>query len=117
VVLACLIVFIFFFPNVIGRQLIFPALSNVFPTFAFDADTFSIQAWHGWNTELWMTIGIVLLGSLLYLTFRYWKGVYNVFPAHLSFDALYNHTLYGLENGSSTFTKRYMTGHLRDYLV
>lgn len=117
VILALFVVFIFFFPNVIGSQLIFPALSNVFPSFAFDASSFSIQAWHGWNTELWMTIGIVILGSLLYLTFRYWKGIYSVFPAHLSFDALYNNTLSGLEKGSSKFTKRYMTGYLRDYLV
>src|SRR5699024_12047861 len=42
---------------------------------------------------------------------------YRIFPAHLSFDALYNHTIAGMEKGSSTFTKRYMTGYLRDYLM
>jgi len=117
VILALFVVCIFFFPNVVGRHLIFPALSNVFPSFSLTAGSYTIQAWHGWNTELWMTIGIVLLGSLLYLTFRYWKGIYRMFPEHLSFDALYNHTLSGLETGSAKLTKRYMTGYLRDYLV
>src|SRR5699024_11743686 len=67
--------------------------------------------------ELKMTIGIILLGSLLFLLYRYWKGIYRLFPEEFSLDALYNHTLSGLEKGSSKVTKGYMTGYLRDYLV
>lgn len=117
VILALFVVFIFAFPNVVGQQLVMPALESVFPSFTFDGGAFSIQAWHGWNTELWMTIGIVIVGSLLYKTYRHWEKIYRIFPAHLSFDAVYNHTIAGMEKGSSTFTKRYMTGYLRDYLM
>src|SRR5699024_11353889 len=67
--------------------------------------------------ELKMTIGIILLGSLLFLLYRYWKGIYRLFPEEFSLDALYNYTLSGLEKGSSKVTKGYMTGYLRDYLV
>ncbi|HLQ72210.1 MAG TPA: Na+/H+ antiporter subunit A, partial [Bacillota bacterium] len=117
IILGCLIIFTFFFPNMLGYNLIFPAIVDVFPSFNLEPTAFSILAWHGWNTELWMTIGIVLLGSVLYLTFRHWKVIYRLFPEHLSFDTLYNHTLFGLEKGSAWFTRKYMTGYLRDYLV
>jgi len=117
VILGVLIIGIFFFPNVVGKYVIFPAMGSVFPTFALEAENFPIEAWHGFNTELKMTIGIVLLGSLLYLLFRHWKGIYRLFPDKFSLDALYNHTLSGLEKGSSKVTKGYMTGYLRDYLI
>lgn len=117
VILALFIIFIFFFPNVIGRQFIVPALADVFPSLQLNASAFTIQAWHGWSREVWMTAGIVSLGSFLYLTYRYWQAIYRLFPPSLSFDELYNVTLSGLEKGSAKMTKRYMTGHLRDYLV
>src|SRR5699024_6399315 len=91
VILALLVVFIFIFPNQLGSHLVFPALVDVFPSLNMEVGNFSIHAWHGWNTELWMTIGIVVLGSILYLTLRHWKMIYGLFPEHLTFDALYNH--------------------------
>lgn len=116
-ILGVFIVGIFFFPNIIGKYIIFPAMGSIFPTFNLQAADFPISAWHGFNTELWMTIGIIVLGTLLYLTFRYWRIIYRLFPETRSLDALYNHTLEGMERGASRVTKGYMTGFLRDYLV
>lgn len=117
VILGGLIIGIFFVPNIVGKYLIFPAMGSIFPSFALKTSDFPISAWHGFNTELWMTIGIVVFGAILYVTMRKWSGIYNLFPAKLSFDALYNHTLSGVEAGSSKVTKWYMTGFLRDYLI
>lgn len=116
-ILGVFIVGIFFFPNVIGKYIIFPAMGSIFPTFNLQAADFPISAWHGFNTELWMTIGIIVLGTLLYLTLRYWRRIYRLFPDTRSLDALYNHTLGGMERGAARVTKGYMTGFLRDYLV
>lgn len=117
VILTLLILGIFFFPNVVGKYIIFPAMGSVFPAFDLAAGDFPISAWHGFNAEFAMTIGLVVLGSLLFMLLRYWKGVYRLFPAAWSLDALYNHSLLGLENVASKITKWYMTGFLRDYLV
>lgn len=117
IVLGIFIVGIFFFPNLVGEYLIYPALSHMLPSLTLSPSSYSITAWHGFNTELMMTIGIVLAGSLLYLTRRYWTGIYRLFPETRSFDALYNSTLSGMEKGSTRITTFYMTGFLRDYLV
>ena len=117
IVLGIFIVGIFFFPNLVGEYLIYPALSHMLPSLTLSPSSYSITAWHGFNTELMMTIGIVLAGSLLYLTRRYWTGIYRLFPETRSFDALYNSTLSGMEKGSTRITTFYMTGSLRDYLV
>ncbi|MFC0299711.1 Na+/H+ antiporter subunit A [Virgibacillus soli] len=117
IILGCAIIGIFFFPNMVGTYLIAPAMSSLFPNLERADLLFPISIWHGWNTEIFMTIGIVIIGSFLYKTFRYWSGIYRLFPTSLSLDALYHVTLSRLETGSKKVTNTYMTGHLRDYLV
>src|SRR5690625_2277244 len=117
IILGLFVVGIFFFPNLVGKYLIYPALGHIFPSMTLQLDAYSITAWHGFNTELLMTIAIVLVGGSLYLTLRHWRGVYRLFPETRSFDAVYNRSLSGMEKGSAKLTKLYMTGFLRDYLV
>ena len=117
IILGLFVVAIFFTPNLVGKYLIYPALGHIFPSMTLQLDAYSITAWHGFNTELMMTIAIVLIGGILYLTLRRWRGVYRLFPETRSFDAVYNHSLSGMEKGSAKLTKLYMTGFLRDYLV
>ena len=118
-VLAILVVGIFFFPNIIGKYLISPAMAAIYPTLTkVDDLTPHISAWHGWGyTPLLMTIGVIVIGFLLYRFLRYWRSVYEVVPLRLSLDALYNGTLTRMESGATTLTNFYMRGYLRDYLV
>lgn len=118
VTLAVLVVAIFFFPNVLGHYVLRPAMASVFPTFA-DGDYLgqTISAWHGFNAEIWMTIGVIFFGVILYLSRDYWKGVYNLFPEQWSLDHLYNNSLEQMEKLSTGFTTSYMTGSLRHYLL
>lgn len=116
--LSGLIIVIFFFPNVISEALLHPTLASLYEPLANSAAlTPQITAWHGWNSELLMTIGIVIVGTILYLLFRYWSKVYTLFPERLSLDALYNGTLDRIEKSSSRLTKFYMTGSLRNYFA
>ena len=65
IILAFFVVLIFFFPNVLGKQHPEPAFVSVMPSIPLEAVDIKISAWHGWNTELFMTIGVVLAGLLL----------------------------------------------------
>ncbi|WP_054704162.1 Na+/H+ antiporter subunit A [Bacillus sp. JCM 19041] len=118
VILASLVVAFFFFPNILGEYILEPAYGAVMPTFV-EANVFdhSIYAWHGFNTELMMTLGVVGFGIVLYRLWPSWKGIYAIFPAKLSLDSLYNNSLLTLERGSTSITNRYMTGNMYHYMV
>ncbi|MBP1971305.1 multicomponent Na+:H+ antiporter subunit A [Virgibacillus natechei] len=117
-ILAVLVVLIFFFPNVIGYYLLNPAMGSVYPGFGTTVDLGqNITAWHGFNTELWMTIGVVITGVILYLLLRYWKGIFKLFPDKWTFNTLYDYSLTQIESSSTAITKTYMTGVLRDYFL
>ncbi|WP_252504565.1 Na+/H+ antiporter subunit A [Sporosarcina sp. Marseille-Q4943] len=117
-ILAILVVGIFFFPNIIGNYLLRPAMAAVYPSLeGVKGLTPHIAAWHGFNPALWMTIGVVVLGIILYKLFHYWRGIYTIAPLNWNLDAAFNATLILLEKGSHFFTRLYMKGYLKDYLV
>jgi multicomponent Na+:H+ antiporter subunit A len=118
IILASLVIIIFFFPNVLSKYLLQPALIAILPMFAQSGGIdMEISAWHGWNTELFMTIGVVVLGGLLYLYLKKWIKVYGVVPQALTINNIYNLGLEKMEEFSLAITKRYMTGSIRNYLL
>lgn len=116
IILASLVVGIFFFPNVLGDNLIKPAIYSIYPDVT-DSQIGSITIWHGVNTELMMTMGIILLGTMIYAYLNYFKKIYVVFPRSFSFDRLYNNVLTSIDTYANTITNFYMTGYLRDYIA
>ena len=64
-----------------------------------------------------MTIGVVIIGFLLYKSLSHWRSLYSVGPMLWSLDTLYNGTLKQMESESTQITNYYMSGHLRDYLT
>ncbi|CAM5219326.1 Multisubunit sodium/proton antiporter MrpA subunit OS=Ureibacillus acetophenoni OX=614649 GN=SAMN05877842_112102 PE=3 SV=1 [Ureibacillus acetophenoni] len=116
-ILVALVILIFFFPNVIGNYLIKPAITSVYPTFPVDEMTPRIYAWHGFNLELWMTIGVVILGIVLYKLMKYWTRVYKWIPQRLTLNSMYEGFITTGENLSGNITKRYMNGNLTSYFV
>ncbi|WP_066188452.1 MULTISPECIES: Na+/H+ antiporter subunit A [Gracilibacillus] len=117
--LVSLVIAIFFFPNVLGEYLLTPAMHGLFPNLAIQGEPLGeeISAWHGFGTELWMTIGVIVLGLLLFSTKKHWAGIYNLLPKHLSLSVLYGKLLEQAENTSTSLTNLYMTRYLRDYLL
>ena len=114
-ILSILIVAIFFVPNLLGDHLLRPALNGVLPGITGAAP--HISAWHGFQPELWMTIAIIIIGSILFITLRYWKKIYTIIPEGWTFNNLYNRFLSGLESTANTLTSAYMTGHLPHYFA
>lgn len=116
VTLSALVVLIFFFPNILGDYVIKPAVLSVYPDVTNEMIG-SISLWHGFNKELLMTIGIIILGIILYIYRTYFKKVYIAFPRNISFDTLYNNALEFTDRLAKGITNFYMTGYLRHYVM
>ncbi len=118
IVLASLVIIIAFFPNLIAKGLIEPAMVSIHPTL-LEMGSFNtkIYFWHGWNLELFMTIGVIGIGSALFLTLTKWSGFYDLFPKRLTLNNLYDHGLISMERSATKLNSLYMTGSIRNYLV
>lgn len=64
-----------------------------------------------------MTIGVILIGGLMFWQLGRWQGLYGRLPQKLSLNALYDGTLGGMEWFSSRITRGYLTGSVRDYMT
>lgn len=120
VILAVLVVAIFFVPNFVADKLIKPAVLAIQPfLYSTPSDVaVKISAWHGWNTELKMTIGIVVIGFILFITLAKWQKLYYKWPDYLTLNKLYDVNMdIVLEEGMQSFSKLYMTGSIRTYLT
>ncbi len=118
ILLAALVVLVFFFPNLISFSLLEPAMRSVLPSLLRPGEAFEvhIKAWHGFNTELFMTVGIVAMGALLYKTYKKWSDIYYNLPRKFDFNHLYDKGLTGAERLSARITNFYMNGYLHSYL-
>lgn len=114
IVLASLVVAFGFFPNVLSSTIISPAVAAIMPNFIVDVH---ISFWHGFNTELFMTFGVIVIGFLLYKTYTRWSKVYRLFPERLSLNNLYNGILNSTEKTSRRITNTLLTGSSRTYLI
>ncbi|KGR75042.1 Na+/H+ antiporter subunit A [Ureibacillus sinduriensis] len=120
VILAALVVVLFFIPNVVADSFIKPAVMAIQPFLYSSPGQIDIHvaAWHGHiTTELLMTIGIIALGLILFLTLSKWQKVYNLFPSKLTLNNLYDFIIYELfDRWVGGFSGLYMTGSIRRYL-
>ncbi|YCA43296.1 Na+/H+ antiporter subunit A [Bacillus sp. JZ8] len=119
VILASLAVIFGFFPNILSSTLIIPAMKSILPTIAQSGQEFDVEIkhWHGFTPELFMTIGIIVIGTILFLTVRKWSFIYERFPQKLALNYIYDQGVVGTERGSAWIMKSFMSGHIRDYLV
>ncbi|HBT72120.1 MAG TPA: Na+/H+ antiporter subunit A, partial [Lysinibacillus sp.] len=119
ILLAALVVIIFFIPNLIGNTFVKPAVQAIQP-FLYDtpqAVDIHVSAWHGINPELLMTIGIIIIGVLLFVALPKWQGIYQRFPQAFTLNNAYDKIMQGLGVGLNRLSRRYMTGSMRHYLL
>src|SRR5690606_11313289 len=117
-VLAVFVVLFFFSAGPLAEALLEPAMHAVVPGLLAPGERFPvhIQAWHGWNTELFMTLGIIAVGSLLYVQRPRWFPLYDFLPGRVSVNYLYDQGRALAEKAASRVTRQYMTGLLPHYL-
>ncbi|HHU16924.1 MAG: Na+/H+ antiporter subunit A [Anaerovoracaceae bacterium] len=117
-VLAGLVIAIFFYPDVLSKYFLHSAWVSVLPSIVEDSELLiEISQWHGINREIIMTLGVVIIGIILYKTVKKWSKVYNYYPEVLTLNSIYESAIEKLEDLSLSITKRYMTGFVRDYLI
>ncbi|MDZ5472080.1 Na+/H+ antiporter subunit A [Bacillus sp. 31A1R] len=119
IILASLVVIFGFFPNLLSHSLISPAMASILPGLLVNGGEFvvHISFWHGPNIELFMTLGVITLGILLYITYPKWRNIYNVFPEKLALNRFYDGLLEVAQTSSMKMTRFYMNGFIRTYLV
>jgi len=118
IILSFFVVGIFFFPNVLGHYILEPAMASIYPTFPSTSElTPHIHAWHGINAELLMTLGVIIIGAILFKTLKRWKPLYRIFSQKYTLNTYYNRLIEMSENGSAKLTNRYMTGNLTHYFI
>ncbi len=115
-ILAALVIGIFFYHQVFSQYLLIPAGEAVLPTLSGSMHI-EVKAWHGFSTELLMTLGVIAAGILLYITMSQWLRIYNYYPMGLTLNSLYELFMEKLEGGSLAITKGFMTGSVRHYLL
>lgn len=119
IILAILVVVIFFIPNIIGEVFVNPAVVAMQSGLYSDPSEVlvHVSAWHGWTPELMLTLGIVVLGSLLFLSMAKWQKLYDLQPRSFSLNACYDSFMAFGEKGMNRLSRLYMTGILRTYLI
>ncbi|GGF70707.1 Na(+)/H(+) antiporter subunit A [Paenibacillus albidus] len=119
VLLVSLAVIFGFFPNLLSHSLIEPAVASVHYGLLPPAETFpvSIHFWHGWTPEIFMTLGVVAVGVILYRGYSRLKFLEREWKGRDSLNRLYDGSLVLMERGSARLTSLYMTGSNRHYLL
>jgi multicomponent Na+:H+ antiporter subunit A len=116
-ILVSLVIVFGLFPNIAAYGLVEPAVASIQP---LEGDTYHahIRFWHGWTPELFMTIGVVALGVVLFLSMSKWlPTLKRLFRGRYSLNRAYDRMLVMLEGGSRRINSLHMTGSVRDYLI
>lgn len=119
VILIIAVLVLSFFPNLAGYSMIEPAMQSILNGVMGTGDQFHVDIyhWHGFNLELMMTLGVIIIGILLYITMNKWAklGIYQ--HENDIFNIVYDKGYDGLISGSQIITRAQMTGRLRDYFI
>ncbi len=119
IILGSLVVVFGFFPNILAYTIIEPAMHAILPTVLAEGELFhvDIYMWHGFNAELFMTFGVIAVGTLLYFMMKSWSKTAFYLKERDPLNWFYDNGLSGVISGSQAVTRIQMTGLLRDYFV
>ncbi|MBM0064274.1 Na+/H+ antiporter subunit A [Alkalicoccobacillus gibsonii] len=118
IILVSLVLVIGLFPGLVAKPIIQPAVTAILPTLATNSEfTVKLSMFHGWNVELFMTIGVAIGAITLFLLSKKWSELALYKRERDPLNTLYDRGLDGLVSGSQTVTRAQMTGLLRDYFT
>ncbi|WP_338470706.1 Na+/H+ antiporter subunit A [Niallia sp. XMNu-256] len=119
IILGLLVVLFGLFPNLLTNSILEPAITAILPGI-FEAGqplNFHIYHWHGPTLELFMTIGVIVFGTLIYKSMKKWSKTSFYQKERDLFNYAYDGGYDGLIKGSQFITRLQMTGRLRDYFI
>lgn len=106
------VVLISIFPNWFTRHLLQPAANAVYGE---ALENKSIHFWHGFVPALFMSLIVVVFGIVIYITRKYWTGLYKVLPGKLSGNTVYSAFLTASEKQTKRLNDHIVSGSLRQY--
>ncbi|WP_416149282.1 Na+/H+ antiporter subunit A [Salipaludibacillus sp. HK11] len=117
IILVSLVIVFGLFPNLLAYTIIDPAMQSILPGLLEPGEQFyvNIYHWHGLNAELFMTMGVIFFGSLIFLNARKWQETAIYLKERDPLNWFYDNGLVGLIKGSTAVNNVQMTGRLRDY--
>ncbi|SHF67179.1 Na+/H+ antiporter subunit A [Ornithinibacillus halophilus] len=101
------------FPNLFNGTFLIHAAEAVNSTVELE----KLKFWHGFITPLFMSLAVVGIGIVFYLTRQKWSNIYHVLPGKLSFNKVYDYIIKKLDDVSAKITDSYMTGSLKTYMT
>ncbi|WP_087971745.1 Na+/H+ antiporter subunit A [Oceanobacillus rekensis] len=108
------VILIGLFPNMVNA----PFLQHAAEAVNSGVEYQEIYFWHGWTSPAFiMSLIVVGVGIILFLTRKKWTGIYRVLPGNLSFNKVYDSLLKKVDTYSAGITNVYMTGSLKTYMV
>lgn len=112
IILVLGVIVIGLFPNLVNGSFLAHAAQAVNSSVEYQ----SIQFWHGFSTPFLMSLAVVGVGLILFLTRTKWVAVYRFFPGTWSFNKVYDAILQRLDAYTAKVTNFYMNGSLRVYM-
>ncbi|MCM3786768.1 Na+/H+ antiporter subunit A [Neobacillus mesonae] len=119
VVLALVVLITGIYPDLLSSSLIEPAMAAVLSPLLAEGERFDVHLylWHGVTPELWMTIGVIVLGVISYKFLPRWKTQYEEYIPRYTINRFYTGLFRGLHRFAKRWTQTYMNGSLRNYLI
>lgn len=118
VLLALLAVITGLFPNILSKTLIVPGINAIHPQLAASSPFYvNIYFWHGFTAEVWMTLGVILLGIVVYRVYGRLSLVDKEWRSGYTLNQVYDGSIRLVERISRSVTGLYMTGSMRHYLM
>lgn len=118
VLLALLAVVTGLLPNMLSKTLIVPGMNAIHPQLAAIAPfEVNIHFWHGFTTEVWMTLGVIILGIIVYRVYGRFSLVEKEWRSGYTLTQAYDASIRLVEQASRAITGLYMTGSMRQYLM
>lgn len=119
IILGSLVILFGLFPNILAYTLIEPTMQSILPGLTSVGEQFyvNIYHWHGINTELLMTVAVVLIGTAIALNLKKWQETFFFQRERDPLNAGYDLGLEQLVVQAQNVTNVQMTGRLRDYLL
>ncbi|MFD2046137.1 Na+/H+ antiporter subunit A [Ornithinibacillus salinisoli] len=112
IILVLGVILIGLFPNMVNGTFLIHAAESVNSAVAIK----DIYFWHGFIPPLYMSLAVVGIGTVLYLTRKKWSNVYHVLPGKMSMNKVYDSLVKNVDLYSAKLTNTYMTGSLKYYM-
>ncbi|WP_404453106.1 Na+/H+ antiporter subunit A [Virgibacillus necropolis] len=113
IILVTLVIIIGLFPNLVNGSF----LAHAAEAISGEAIHQHVVYWHGFKPAFKMSLIVVGVGTLLFLTRKKWQKVYSFLPGKLSLNKAYDSIVNKLDVYASNITNYYMNGSLRLYVA